>query len=135
MSGPGAGWAARFAVLLLVATLWLAAGSRFVVGFWIVAGSSMYPTLRHGEWVMVDRWTLRHRPPQPGELVLLRLPGRRATTAVKRVASVSPDGESLEVLGDNPVDSRDSREFGEVPRSALIGRIAGQWSAATRSGR
>jgi signal peptidase I len=125
VSAPGAVWTARFTLLLLVAALWLAAGSRFVAGVWIVAGQSMHPTLRPGEWVVVDRWTLRHRPPRRGELVLLRLPGDPGGPAVKRVSSVAPDGATFEVLGDNPERSRDSREFGAVGREALVGRLVG----------
>ena len=129
MSGPGAGWTARFTVLLLVAALWLAVGSRYVAGLWIVAGRSMHPTLRPGEWVLVDRWTLRQRAPCPGELILLQLPGDPPTTAIKRVSAVSPDGSTFEVLGDNPADSHDSRQFGALGREALIGRVALQPSS------
>ncbi len=125
MSGPGAAWTARFTALLLAAALWLGAGSRFVAGGWIVAGHSMHPTLRPGQWVLVDRWTLRQRPPRRGELVLLRLPGKLGGPAVKRVSAVSPDGSTLEVLGDNPARSWDSREFGAVSRETLVGRVVG----------
>jgi hypothetical protein len=52
---------------------------------------------------------------------------------VKRVASVAPNGD-LVVRGDNPNVSRDSRQFGAVPRRLLIGRAFYRYLPRERRG-
>ena len=119
---------------LLLAGLWLAGASLMMP--WVVAGRSMEPTLFHGDRVLVDRWTYRHRPPRPGELVLFV--GPEETVMVKRLAPPPPHaqfrpgawgpgegtaGESYWLLGDNPGSSRDSRRFGRVPAERIRGRV------------
>jgi nickel-type superoxide dismutase maturation protease len=110
-------------LLFVVAGLWLALGARFVGGVWVVAGHSMQPTLEPGDWVLVDRWTFRHRAPRAGEVVLLLVPDSPAP-AVKRVTRAVPAGNAFEVRGDNPAVSLDSRTFGAVPAGSILGRVA-----------
>jgi signal peptidase I len=101
---------------------------------WIVEGPSMDPTLRDGDRVIVDLWSLRRRTPRNGEIVLLAGPADEPL--VKRVArapaggappSLLPPDSPLEptffVLGDNPGASSDSRAFGPVPRHRIRGRV------------
>ena len=124
MNDTGSVAVVRWTVFLTVALLWLALGARFVGGVWIVAGRSMEPTLARGDWVVIDRWTYRHRPPRPGEVVLLLVPGSDATTALKRVVAQGPRDDSWEVRGDNPEWSLDSRTFGPLPADRILGRVA-----------
>jgi signal peptidase I len=96
----------------------------------VVAGHSMEPTLLPGDRILVDRWSYRHRPPAPGEVVVLHRPG--GPEIVKRVArgiairsSSPPDPDpSFLVLGDNAPESEDSRQFGPVRTSDLAGRVS-----------
>jgi nickel-type superoxide dismutase maturation protease len=80
----------------------------------VVEGWSMDPTFAPGDrLLLVRRW----RVLRPGDLVAFddpREPGRRL---VKRVHVVRTD--SVEVLGDNPAASTDSRAFGPVPKAAV----------------
>lgn len=82
-----------------------------------VEGPSMVPTLRDGDVVLVW-WGGR---PRPGAVVVLRVPGAEGTTAVKRISRRTPAG--WEVLGDNPLASTDSRHYGAVARTAILGRV------------
>jgi nickel-type superoxide dismutase maturation protease len=83
----------------------------------VVAGTSMLPTLRPGDFLLVRRGgRLR-----PGDLAVLARPDRPGLLVVKRVAEVRPDG--LWVHGDNPAASDDSRTFGVVPRPLVHGRV------------
>jgi len=91
-----------------------------------VAERSMSPALEPGDYVLVNRWAYRRREPAVGDLVVLRDPEREGRFLVKRIARVGPPG-SYVVAGENPADSRDSRAFGPVPRSAIVGRV---WRAA-----
>lgn len=92
----------------------------------------MAPTLLPGDCLYVDPGAYREHPPAPGEIVVTRDPRLPSRHLVKRVRFVPggpapPDGAivprgSVYLLGDDPVTSRDSREFGPVPTRLLIGR-------------
>ena len=59
---------------------------------------------------------------------------RHLTFGVKRVASIDADG-SVVVRGDNPNVSRDSRDYGPVPRRLVVGRVIFRYLPAERRGR
>jgi signal peptidase I len=82
-----------------------------------IEGVSMVPVLAPGDRVLVlrtDRVTV-------GDIVAFADPDGTDAVLVKRVAGV--DRSSVRVEGDNSGTSRDSRHFGPVPRSAVIGRV------------
>ncbi|RMD96833.1 MAG: nickel-type superoxide dismutase maturation protease [Deltaproteobacteria bacterium] len=81
----------------------------------------MSPTLEGGEIVLVDPRCYRRRVPRPGEIVVFLHPFRSGVRLVKRVAAVR--GDRLHLLGDNPRESTDSRSFGSIPLSRLLGRV------------
>ena len=132
-------------VALLLATATLATP-------WVVVGRSMEPSLSHGDRVIVDLWTYRHRPPRPGEIILFDGPGPHAAPLIKRCA-LPPTGPAatplwehwpetvgrppgIWVLGDNPApgESLDSRRFGAVPLDRLRGRVLGRYWPSAGSG-
>jgi signal peptidase I len=102
---------------------WLAA--RAAGAFRVeVAGTSMVPALRPGDWLVATR-AGRIRS---GRVVVLAHPSRDLDL-VKRVAGVPGDvvhgyrlgpGEFL-VVGDNLPRSSDGRDFGSVSREAIEG--------------
>ena len=75
----------------------------------------MAPTLDAGDWLLVDPDAYSRRGPRSGELVLVRDPRQADRLLVKRVGAVSSDG-LVEVVGDAPWASTDSRVFGPVDR-------------------
>lgn len=89
----------------------------------------MLPTLRAGDHVIAVRRRLR-----AGDIAAVRDPRHPARTIVKRVESVAADG-SVTVAGDNPEWSTDSRHFGAVPRSLIVGRVIYRYSPPDRAGR
>lgn len=94
-----------------------------------VRGHSMEPALREGDWVLV----LPPRgAPKPGDVVLLRDPRERSRLLLKRVAEV--DERGLSVLGDHAEHSADSRTFGRVPTSDVVGRAALRYAPLQRFG-
>lgn len=62
----------------------------------VIASGSMEPTLSVGTLLILDEWTLRHRPPRRGEIVSFRSPVG-AEDMVKRVIAVP--GDRIELRG------------------------------------
>lgn len=87
-----------------------------------VVGESMLPGLRPGQ--LVVGWRLA-RLIRPGMVVIVRHNGLEK---IKRVAGVVPAG--LNLRGDNPLASTDSRDFGPVPHGAVIAKVV--WPIAVR---
>jgi nickel-type superoxide dismutase maturation protease len=93
-----------------------------------VTGDSMRPTLTPGDRLLVWRWgRLR-----PGDLVALRDP-RTGRPIVKRVAERG-ENRALTVVGDNADHSTDSRHFGPVSHSRVMGRIVYRYAPPHRTG-
>jgi signal peptidase I len=95
--------------------------SRFVV-----SDESMVPTYRPGERVAVNRLAYVRHGPRIGDAVVLRDPEMPARYLLKRVAVAMREangGRWYEVVGDNYADSRDSRVFGRVKRSDIVGKV------------
>jgi signal peptidase I len=104
-----------------------------------VRGLSMRPTLREGDLVLTvplppisgdgplhgAAWEARRRLVRPGSIVVLSEPGVQGHLIIKRVTAVTPAG--IEVVGDDPGWSIDSRTFGTVPhrdvRRLVLGKV------------
>ena len=94
-----------------------------------VQDTSMQPTLHPGDRILIATWLT----PRVGDLAVVRDPEWRSTYAVKRVVAQSKDG--LDVRGDNVNVSRDSRHFGAVPRTLIVGRVVFRYLPAHARGR
>jgi nickel-type superoxide dismutase maturation protease len=94
-----------------------------------VEGDSMIPTLYPGDRLVVAR----RRRVRVGDIVAARDP-RGNRILVKRVSYVEPGGGVM-LQGDNSSASTDSREFGAVARSAILGRVVYRYAPAARAGR
>jgi nickel-type superoxide dismutase maturation protease len=121
----------RIGVLALVAWAVLARCVHRVE----VRGASMEPTLLDGDrLVVVSRpWGDRLRP-AAGDVVAVADPRDTGRVLVKRVASVDRVAATLEILGDAPDASTDSRDFGPVPVASVVGRVVHRYGPAGRSG-
>ena len=80
-----------------------------------VTGRSMEPTLSPSARVLL----LRARSVRLGDVVVVRV---NDLTMVKRVTAFTSDG-LLFLEGDNASSSWDSRQFGPVARSQIVGRV------------
>jgi nickel-type superoxide dismutase maturation protease len=94
----------------------------------------MAPELAPGDRLLVvrvpQRWRIR-----PGRLVAFPdpRPSGPPRLLVKRVMSVGPAG--VEVRGDDPAHSTDSRAFGAVPRRSIVGVAIYRYGPPGRTGR
>ena len=84
--------------------------------------------------LLVDPDAYVGRGPRVGELVLVADPRRSDRLLVKRVADVASGG-AVDVVGDAPWASTDSRAFGPVTREAIAGRPFFRYRPLRRLGR
>lgn len=84
----------------------------------------------------MDRKEYRIRPPQPGEIVVLRDPESRERWLIKRVHAIRESSGALwvDVRGDNVARSRDSRHFGWIPLSQVSGFAWYRYRPPSREG-
>ena len=95
-------------------------GSRYK---YICEGTSMNPTLKDGEVVLVEREaTIR-----VGDIVVAKHPLEQNTEVVKRVARINQLGHYF-LVGDNLDDSTDSRHYGAVTREYIKGKVVARLS-------
>jgi nickel-type superoxide dismutase maturation protease len=94
-----------------------------------VSGLSMAPTLQPGDRLVV--W--KTRSVSRGDVVAASDPRQPERTMLKRVVSVDPEGVFL--LGDNPGQSTDSRQFGYVPIMCVLGKALYRYAPPARAGR
>lgn len=99
-----------------------------------IEGRSMEPAMEPGDWLLVDPDAYARRGPRPGELVLAPDPREPGRLLLKRVAAVDSDGR-LELLGDAPDASTDSRAFGPVDPRSVQGRPWFRYWPPSRFGR
>ena len=106
----------------------------FILDFMIAEGHSMYPAIRPGTILVVCRvfygvrlpgassHLVMWRTPVSGQIIVFYTP--TGEIAVKRAVEIFPD-DSFYALGDNSAQSYDSRDYGPVPFSNIIGRVLG----------
>jgi len=106
-----------------------------------VRDDSMRPTLVPGDRLYVDPRPAR--PLAPGDVVVARDPERPGRLLVKRVgvapATLDPGRErppnrTVYLVADSPGPGRDSRHFGPVDASAIVGVAWFRYAPASRRG-
>ena len=100
-----------------------------------VQGRSMAPALLPGEWLLVERRTYGHRRPRVGEIVLAADPRDPSRELIKRVTSVDGHAMMIELAGDAPDSSTDSRTFGAIPAGDIRWRVIARYWPAERIAR
>jgi signal peptidase I len=106
----------------------------FLFDLMIAEGHSMEPAIKSGAPLIVNRlqyglrlpwgqsFLIRWAKPKPGEVVVLYTPSGQI--AVKRCGSITGGGDFF-VLGDNSLQSFDSRSYGPVAADNIIGKVLG----------
>jgi signal peptidase I len=106
----------------------------FLFDFVIADGSSMEPAIRPGNVLVVNRlaygfrlpwarsYLLRWSMPEIGDVLVFYTP--EGQTVVKRCAGFAGEGEFI-ALGDNRLQSYDSRSYGPVEADNIIGKVLG----------
>lgn len=113
-----------------------------VASVYTFRGHSMEPSFQDGQRVLVNlaaydlrlpfssQRLLATGTPRVGDVVLMVMPGsdvlllkRVAAGPGETIGDVTVPADHWYVLGDHRERSRDSRHFGVVPRSAILGRL------------
>lgn len=85
-----------------------------------IHGPSMLPAYKSGDLVLIEKLSYRFRDPKVGEVIVFNSP--LGGDLVKRVIrKIAPGRYWLE--GDNSELSTDSRQFGPVAKTAIVGRV------------
>lgn len=95
----------------------------------------MAPTLLPGEWLVVERRSYALRLPRVGEIVLAPDPRDPDRELIKRVAALDPDAGTVDLRGDAPEASTDSRTFGAAPLAGVRWRVVARYWPPGRAGR
>jgi len=107
----------------------------FVFDLMIAKGDSMEPSISDGSLLVVMKvyygvklpWSkqyfLRWAYPKEGDIVVFYTP--EGEIAVKRCVEIL-DGNTFIALGDNSLQSLDSRSYGEIPLDNIIGKVLGR---------
>lgn len=78
----------------------------------------MLPALRPGQDVLVFIWAYLFFKPKVGDMVIIK---RNDREIIKRIQKC--DDRQYFVQGDNAEESTDSRDFGPIDQSAIIGKV------------
>ncbi len=86
----------------------------------------MFPLLKEGEEVLVDTKAYYHSWPEIGDLVIAWHPQKENLRIIKRVVRVDEKGNCF-LMGENSLESNDSRSFGLVSSQQIIGKVTSKF--------
>lgn len=125
-------------VTILVVAVVAIFARNFVLDAAVVQGKSMLPRYRNGEVVLIAKATyglrsdargyvVRWANPEKGDVVAAVQPLTREVI-IKRIGEIRGDETEPQyfLVGDNSLESIDSRDFGLVPLRSLIGKVIPQ---------
>lgn len=87
-----------------------------------IEDKSMEPTLRHGDYVLVNKLAYVFGKPAKGDMIVLKHPKEKNKLLIKRISAVRNSDEYF-VVGDNKNYSKDSRHFGSIDKDLIIGKV------------
>ena len=90
---------------------------------YFIKGNSMSPTFSDGDKLLVLRFVYRIITPRLNDIVIASDP-RDGKFLLKRITSIK--GSTFFLSGDNKKASTDSKQFGMIDRSGLIGKVIGK---------
>ncbi|GAB4547471.1 MAG: hypothetical protein Kow0063_42130 [Anaerolineae bacterium] len=85
-----------------------------------VAGNSLLPAYRDGDFVLVSKIPYLFSKIKRGDIIAFRQ--TEYGIMIKKVQSVGPDGEEIHVVGTQE-HSVDSRRFGPITRGDVLGKV------------
>ena len=87
-----------------------------------IEDKSMEPKLKPGDYVLVNKLAYVFQKPAKRDVIIFRHPKEKNKFLIKRIASITDSGEYF-VVGDNKNQSSDSRNFGNIKKNLIIGKV------------
>ena len=91
-----------------------------------VTGNSMLPLLKPGQEILVNLSAYHKSLPQVGDIVVAIRPECPDFKLVKRVKIVQDNGYCF-LIGDNFLESTDSRSFGFISLDHILGKVTSRF--------
>jgi len=96
------------------------------VHVYFVPSMSMYPTLKPGQFILLDTWAYQHKSPKLNDVVVFK--HEKANQWLVKRVSLWPNKQTqhnnlIYLLGDNQAASRDSRSFGGINQKQIVGKV------------
>ncbi len=91
----------------------------------LVSGDSMSPLYSNGDIILLDTQAYVEQHPVVGDIIVCKHPYIKDYLMIKQIADIQEDGRFF-VLGINPDESTDSRSFGAILPSAVLGKVVGK---------
>jgi nickel-type superoxide dismutase maturation protease len=92
-----------------------------------VVGESMLPLLQPGDEILLDSDAYRKYLPQIGDIIVIMHPLQSNLTIVKRITAIN-NHDGYFVTGDNSTASTDSRHWGTIKFSDILGKVTSQFN-------
>jgi signal peptidase I len=114
----------EYAESLIVAVLLALAIRAFVVQAFVIPSGSMLPTLRVGDYLLVNKLVYLFRPIRRGDIIVFKFPQDETRDFIKRVVGLP--GETLEIRGEQVlIDGQILREpYAVYTESSSFGSAA-----------
>lgn len=88
-----------------------------------IKGSSMSPTLSENSEILISTNKKHINNLKIGDILYLQHPLQHNTHIVKRLTAIKKNAQHYFVTGDNPNYSTDSRHFGPIAPTIIIGKV------------
>lgn len=82
----------------------------------------MEPTIKNGSILLVFQWSYLWSDPKVSDIVVFKNPSA-GQILCKRIAAYDSETAQYALQGDNLNDSLDSRQFGKIQKSQILGKI------------
>ena len=92
-----------------------------------VTGYSMQPLLQPGAEILINPYAYCKSAPQVNDIVVAIHPAKSHLEMVKRIVSIREDNTYF-LQGDNLLYSTDSRDFGSVAFSLILGKVTSRFA-------
>lgn len=87
-----------------------------------ITGKSMVPMLHPGDEILIDPFAYLKSLPKVGDIVVATHPQKDRLFIVKRIAAIDSHDKCF-LTGDNLAVSTDSRQWGAIAVTELIGKV------------